>query len=170
MTDYSKYKGLFQSVKLTEAERKEKYPDCKYDTVQFGGDFLYILEAETGPIKIGMSKSPLARFQMLSLSTYMDLNLRIVSRTPGGITRILEQKAHVMRQDSRIRGEWYSCSYEDAKQAIFEVNPLGPCIEFKLGLTHSKLLRLPDKMWEREQIPPLERSRPRRYSFMELDK
>lgn len=67
--------------------------------------FVYFIQAESGPIKIGVAIDPQSRLNTLQCSHFEKLTLLFIS--PGG--RELEQECHRIFAKCRIRGEWFRC-------------------------------------------------------------
>jgi hypothetical protein len=68
--------------------------------------FVYFVQADDGPIKIGYSRNVRARLAALQVNTH--LSLRLLGSMPGG--EILEAQLHARFSEDRIRGEWFAAS------------------------------------------------------------
>lgn len=65
--------------------------------------YIYFVQMETGPIKIGRAKNPHTRLTQLQVGSPYKLNLLFFF--PGGAKS--ENATHTILSNERIRGEWY---------------------------------------------------------------
>lgn len=84
--------------------------------------FVYLIAAHNGsPVKIGVSKDVKKRHAMLQ--TGFPYHLSIVKKwaVPVEYALFLERIAHHALQEHRLKGEWFSCPSELAKNTIDEI-------------------------------------------------
>jgi hypothetical protein len=67
---------------------------------------VYFIQAESGPIKIGMARSPVSRLRVLQ-TAHFD-TLVILATVPGN--EAIERRLHGMFREDHIRGEWFRAS------------------------------------------------------------
>lgn len=83
--------------------------------------FVYVIEHELGPLKIGVSTNPGQRLKDLQTSCPYELEVRglIETEQPFGV----EKRLHEKFEDSQKRGEWYDLSPEQLEtlDMTFEV-------------------------------------------------
>ena len=75
--------------------------------------FVYLMYAETGHHKIGLSKKPTDRLKVFT--TEMPLDVRFVHVFPVDDMRAAEIALHRQFQEKRFRGEWFSLDVDDVK-------------------------------------------------------
>jgi len=92
--------------------------------------FVYIIQAESGPVKIGMTTNCEQRLSDLQVANYELLTLlfRIECESVGQATEI-EQSLHERYQSQRIRGEWFDVSPNEIIPDIQLLISLAACIK-----------------------------------------
>lgn len=80
--------------------------------------FLYVIGSDAGPQKIGIASNVKSRLGGLQTSSH--LRLALVSKEPiePENARLAEARAHSLLAKSRLVGEWFSVSPEDAAAAV----------------------------------------------------
>lgn len=70
--------------------------------------FVYFIQDERGPVKIGKASNPFARLSGLQVGNPFQLTLRaVILATPNA-----EQRIHEMWGVAHIRGEWFGGAFE----------------------------------------------------------
>jgi hypothetical protein len=100
------------SFALSELSRSRPSPRR-----QLEGSFVYVVQADNGTIKIGISTNPTARLAQLQRSAPAHLSLAYVGalRSTG---YAVEAEAHRTLASYRQSGEWFSCPAEMAVAAV----------------------------------------------------
>jgi hypothetical protein len=94
---------LYMEVKTVKGGWRRRKYNVKRDPYT-GEDFIYFIEDELGPIKIGFSnKGVYGRLE--SMFTSNPRELKILAVMPG--SRLTEKRLHQLFQTSRIRNEWF---------------------------------------------------------------
>jgi len=116
--------------------------------------FVYVIGCADGPYKVGYSASPGNRLFALGLGSrpgYAVLHTVECSRA-----RDVEQMAHHLLQEDRIKGEWFTASLEKCREAIDRAHELvqqghsiPPSERLELHVTLAFLRRIDD--WRRAQ-------------------
>ena len=78
--------------------------------------YVYLIQADTGAIKIGLAKDIKKRFKSLFTSSPCELKLVYSKRVED--CRLLEKKLHDEFSDKRIKLEWFSLSDIDVTRAL----------------------------------------------------
>lgn len=81
--------------------------------------FLYVIKSESGPVKIGITADVEHRLSNLQTGSYALLTIahKIKLRAQSD-AQYVERLAHASLKNFRISGEWFSCSAEDAVEAV----------------------------------------------------
>jgi hypothetical protein len=84
---------------------------------QLQGNFIYIVQADNGMVKIGISTNPSARLAQLRTASAVPLAIAYVGalRCNG---YAIEAEAHRTLADYRLEGEWFNCPVGMAVAAI----------------------------------------------------
>lgn len=108
---------------------------------------IYIIQASNGLLKIGMTSNPRARVR--GLQTGSPLDLRIVHRrsvaTPRA--RTAEKRIHNKLRSTHVRGEWFSCNLERARQEVDRI-----CLREDQGHAESFIFEKGDEVGHLEQM------------------
>lgn len=80
--------------------------------------FVYVIAADRGPVKIGVSKDPARR--LVKAQTDNPAKLRVLHRLEVAISlsRIVETRAHEIAEKHHVGGEWYCLTAEEAVGVI----------------------------------------------------
>ncbi len=82
---------------------------------------VYVIQAEGGPVKIGVAGDPLARLEALQTASFARLSLEYAGGiTPNG-ARQVEAQVHRRLADHRLSGEWFKVEPAHAVAAIQQV-------------------------------------------------
>lgn len=81
---------------------------------------VYVIEAEDGLLKIGISKNPRQRLSDLQTGSPRPLRLVHVQEC-NGVAQIVEQRAHVQLAKYRKEGEWFEIDRAVAIDAIEQI-------------------------------------------------
>ena len=79
---------------------------------------VYVIQAEGGPIKVGVATYPKKRLATLRTAAPFPLSLAHVQEVEDAKAYAIERAAHALLGETRLHGEWFSASVEDAKRAI----------------------------------------------------
>lgn len=83
------------------------------------GVFVYVIRSASGHLKVGTAKNVSKRLRALQGANSQILTLEHVS---GGMLRVIaeqvEFEAHHRLHQFHVHGEWFSCTVEEARQAI----------------------------------------------------
>jgi Meiotically Up-regulated Gene 113 (MUG113) protein len=87
------------------------------DTNVSSGSFIYVVQADNGMLKIGVSTNPSARLAQLRTASPFKLSLAYMGalRCDG---YAVEAAAHETLSRHRLEGEWFNCPPEAAVAAI----------------------------------------------------
>jgi len=90
-------------------EKKRETPDTS---------FLYVMGIDGGPTKVGYSTYTALRTRMLAKELGQDIFL--VGEWPIGkfVAMHAERYAHYLLRDKHYRGEWFSCTHDEAIAAV----------------------------------------------------
>jgi hypothetical protein len=80
--------------------------------------WLYVVEAQPGPVKVGIAKDVWRRFDFLQTACFVPLELKFAAECAPADATLVESEAHKILSASRIIGEWFSVSCEMAIQTI----------------------------------------------------
>ena len=81
--------------------------------------YIYVLGGEEGPYKIGISSRPNHRLAELQTCHHQELRLHFVAQVVDRIVaKKIEVKAHSRLHSLHLKGEWFSCSLDDAVASI----------------------------------------------------
>lgn len=87
----------------------EENKHSEYIPFDFGPDgFVYFIQSETGPIKIGFGRVPRARFQ--NIQNMSPVPLKLMATETG--VRHRERQLHWKFRESRLHGEWFEPTEE----------------------------------------------------------
>jgi len=78
---------------------------------------VYVIAAENGPVKIGISKDPDARIHTLEKQSGRLISSQYVS-PPHSAARYIEKAAHSHFSGARLEGEWFDVPFEEAKAFV----------------------------------------------------
>lgn len=81
-------------------------------------NWIYFLQAESGPVKIGIARSPKDRLRQVQTHTHEEV--RLIGVMPGNFK--IERELHKRFRAFHIRGEWFNFS-EEIQKLIAE-NPV----------------------------------------------
>ncbi|MCJ2080159.1 GIY-YIG nuclease family protein [Methylobacterium sp. J-090] len=80
---------------------------------------VYVIQAEGGPVKIGVAVDPAKRLRVLRTGTPFPLRLAHVEMIDASIHAIaVERAAHTLLAAAHAHGEWFHVSVEDALTAV----------------------------------------------------
>lgn len=92
--------------------------------------YLYVIGSEDGPKKIGMSGNPDSRLAALQTASPVRLEGEFLGSVDLSAARSIEARAHKILSASRMSGEWFDVSLDDAVNAVFAAaDDLGYSIE-----------------------------------------
>lgn len=77
-------------------------------------EYIYLVRAENGLIKIGYSEDVQRRFNLLNTSSPVALELLWFLKSARA--RAIEAKLHNLYASKRIRGEWFALTIDDVEQ------------------------------------------------------
>lgn len=77
---------------------------------------VYVIEADNGHVKIGISRNPQNRLAQLQTATSLQLSLAHVEQTERASE--LEQATHTVLASKRLIGEWFNASVAEAVRTI----------------------------------------------------
>lgn len=101
--------------------------------------YLYAVKVlPTGPIKIGRTTDPAMRFGQLQTGNHMELKLLFICLPTALSGPEAEEIVHLRFDDRRVRGEWFSVSEAEVRDAFVDV-----------GTVMAKQLR--GSMWRHRQ-------------------
>lgn len=75
---------------------------------------VYLMKADNGVYKIGMSVNPVQR--MLSLERTLPYDLELIHTIPSNRMKHLERYFHDLFKESRLKGEWFELTHEQVEQ------------------------------------------------------
>jgi hypothetical protein len=99
----SKRKIVIPTRLLTEQHIEELEAQASYISRTRAAQSVYFIQAESGPVKIGIALDPKQRLAGLQISHFERLTL--LAAAPGGIR--LETQLHRRFAHLQIRGEWF---------------------------------------------------------------
>lgn len=79
---------------------------------------LYVIGADTGPLKVGRSKRPKARLQSLATGSDRAMLLLYQVEVAEGLDAEVEALAQVYLREHWTRGEWFNVTLDAARAAI----------------------------------------------------
>lgn len=81
--------------------------------------YVYVVETESGKVKIGVSTKPKHRIASLQTATYERLkNIHISNKCFNYL--MIEEKLHKFFNKNRLNGEWFDVRFEDAVNKLNE--------------------------------------------------
>jgi len=83
--------------------------------------YVYVVETESGKVKIGVSKNPKKRISALQTSTFERLKNVHISNKCFNFMEI-EENLHYIFKNERLNGEWFDLQFEDAVNKLNEQN------------------------------------------------
>jgi hypothetical protein len=84
---------------------------------QLSGTFIYVIQADNGLIKVGISTNPTARLAQLRTASAVPLKIAYVAALRcNGFA--VEAEAHRTLVSYRLEGEWFNCPTDMAVAAI----------------------------------------------------
>lgn len=92
---------------------------------------IYIAKSAYGPVKIGVAKDIRIRLSNIQISSPVDVTLEYAANCDGDM-RAVEQRAHSILSDKRMRGEWFKT---DASEAILAIAQAAKELGYELTLT-----------------------------------
>jgi hypothetical protein len=105
-----------------DANRLTWYALNEQATIQMSGTeggrpgFVYLLYAETGLYKIGLSIDPVARFK--SINKQVSEDVQLLHTIPADDRYFAERDLHALYTAKRQEGEWFSLSAEDVDHIL----------------------------------------------------
>jgi DNA-binding XRE family transcriptional regulator len=81
-------------------------------------DFVYVIRAVGGPVKIGVAASPEHRCKTMATACPFPLEMAFKYHVEGTNPHKVERAAHRLLFDRRACGEWFNVSVDEAIQAI----------------------------------------------------
>lgn len=102
---------------------------CEQDSKSF----VYVIASDGGPVKIGISADPLRRLIKAQTDSPVRLRLAHMQEVPAASCALIEHRAHMLSKASRVAGEWYDLSVEEAIEAIHRAT-----IEVRAGWVYSR--------------------------------
>jgi hypothetical protein len=111
------FHGLLRPGISFSPEDSRRRPSPRRQSRQLSGSFIYVIQADDGLIKVGISSNPSARLAQLQTSTPSRLSLAYIGalRCNG---YAVEAEAHRRLADYRRSGEWFNCPVDIAVAAI----------------------------------------------------
>lgn len=82
--------------------------------------YVYVIQAEDGPVKVGISIDPRSRLQQISAASGRQF-ARVYVSPPVCDPRQFEKRAHRALQDSRTAGEWFDVSFDEARRVVVDL-------------------------------------------------
>lgn len=79
---------------------------------------IYVIGEDTGPQKIGFSRSLTGRLRTLSFEHGKGIKAHFTATVSGADVYAIERLIHYHLRDKRIEGEWFDVTKEDAAHAI----------------------------------------------------
>jgi hypothetical protein len=70
--------------------------------------FVYVAQADDGPLKIGITKDPKNRLRALNTGNPAPLNIQLLLECSPCFARMVEQQAHRSLEAYKIKGEWFT--------------------------------------------------------------
>ena len=89
--------------------------------------FVYLIEAENGLVKIGISSNVQRRLSTLNTASPVELWILAYAQPPSAAK--LEKKLHNTYSDKRVRGEWFRLSHADVAEI---------CSTFNFEIVHKR--------------------------------
>ena len=86
-------------------------PPKKKTTLKPSPGYVYILQSDTGPYKIGRSNNPKSRIKTFGVQ--LPFEVEYLAVIPSDDYVGLETELHVQYEDKRVNGEWFDLSPED---------------------------------------------------------
>lgn len=80
------------------------------------GNYVYVMQCEAGPVKIGVATSVVARCAMIQ--TGNPYKVSVVAAFMCGRSVKVERKAHKILAEKRMSGEWFDASAVEAVEAV----------------------------------------------------
>jgi len=80
---------------------------------------IYVIASQTGPIKVGIASHVRRRLSTLNTASSVPLSLAYSAETEADVAAI-EQRAHEILEASRLNGEWFGVSAEEAVAAVLQ--------------------------------------------------
>ena len=102
------FKGFIYYVKLPNGDIKKIY---KRPPEKGKKGYVYVIDAQNGMYKIGLSKIPKIRLDMLSVSLPFDLKLALLIDCQD--MDKVENDLHEFYKDKRQKGEWFQLTEKD---------------------------------------------------------
>lgn len=79
---------------------------------------IYVIGAEDGPMKVGLSRKPLTRLAQLRVHCPDELLLHYDLKVPALDASTVEKYAHALLWQKRVRGEWFDVPTSAAIKAV----------------------------------------------------
>jgi len=79
---------------------------------------VYVIQAEKGPVKVGVATDPMARLAVLKTGSPFPLSIVHVLETRAVSAFAVEKAAHRILSAFHVHGEWFSACASDAVAAI----------------------------------------------------
>lgn len=80
--------------------------------------YVYVVGSTVGPKKIGIAKNPRARLSQHRTSSPLRLECHFLAQCDASAARDVERSAHRLLARSRLWGEWFDVSTEEAVAAV----------------------------------------------------
>lgn len=115
---------------LSPLERSKIASDAaraRWDTAS--GASIYIIGPDVGPLKVGVSADPIKRLKGVQSGHPLALSIKATFEVGSLPPYEVETLAHSLLRDSRLKGEWFACSFEEASAAVAQA--LGEIAEYR---------------------------------------
>lgn len=87
---------------------------------KMGNQSIYVIESESGLVKIGIAKNPRARAAAISTQSGFKLKRTFFTDKCSNAGSV-EHAAHTFFRNNRAHGEWFKIKFEDAVQKVKEL-------------------------------------------------
>jgi hypothetical protein len=109
--------GIRPGISFALSELTRSRPSPRWQLRQLSGAFIYIIQADNGLVKVGVSTNPSVRLAQLQRASAAHLSLAYVGALRcNGFA--VEAAAHRTLADYRFEGEWFNCPPDMAVAAI----------------------------------------------------
>lgn len=82
-------------------------------------NFLYVLGLPEGPVKVGFTSDPYARWQSIRIASPIDVRMFRCYET-NSYPEPLERSVHALLKEKRVNGEWFNVSGDEATRALLD--------------------------------------------------
>jgi hypothetical protein len=110
---------LLERCDAEMGKRRPPAPQPRYQRPELKPASVYVFEDAGFGVKVGVSQHPDYRCSTLEKERGRSLSIRYTTDTferPAAFS--VERRAHEILSDYRLEGEWFSCSAQDAVNAI----------------------------------------------------